>query len=108
MPEPDHEVPAALDPGGDFPRRLAADRAELDRLYARLWLVTPGERQQRLGQIEKLAHRLAGAAGTFGFTAIGEAALGLEEVLIEQREGLLAGEPAIIEARLAALAALLR
>ena len=92
-----------LDPEGRFRARLAADRRLLAGLSRQLWRESPRGRQDRLEEIETLAHRLAGAAGTFGFAAVGEAALALEDVLIEQREGLLRGERAALAARLAAL-----
>jgi HPt (histidine-containing phosphotransfer) domain-containing protein len=92
-----------LDPGGRFQARLAADRRRLAALSRDLWRQSPPVRQNRLEEIETLAHRLAGAAGTFGFVAVGEAALALEDVLIEQREGLLRGERAALAARLVVL-----
>jgi HPt (histidine-containing phosphotransfer) domain-containing protein len=108
MPEPDRTGLDLLDPDGAFRTRLAADRRALEQLAAGLWRLAPSARQQRLAAIESLAHGLAGAGGTFGFVAIGEAALALEDLLIEQRQGLLAGEPAAIDARLAALLAALQ
>jgi HPt (histidine-containing phosphotransfer) domain-containing protein len=92
-----------LDPEGRFLARLAADRRRLAGLSRHLWRQSPRVRQDRLGEIETLVHRLAGAAGTFGFAAVGEAALALEEVLIEQRQSLLRREREVLFARLAAL-----
>jgi HPt (histidine-containing phosphotransfer) domain-containing protein len=92
-----------LDPEGRFLARLAVDRRRLASLSRHLWRESPRNRQDRLGEIETLAHRLAGAAGTFGFAAVGEAALALDDVLIEQRQSLLRGEQDVLLARLAAL-----
>jgi HPt (histidine-containing phosphotransfer) domain-containing protein len=103
MPEPDRADLDLLDPDGTFPARLASDRDTLQRLADGLWRIPPLARQQRFARIENIAHGLAGAAGTFGFAAVGEAALALEDLLLEQREGLLAAEAEAIDARLAAL-----
>lgn len=108
MPEPDRTGLELLDPDGAFRARLAADRHSLEQLAADLWRLAPTVRQQRLAAIESLAHGLAGAGGTFGFVAISDAALALEELLIEQRQGLLAGESDAIDARLAVLLARLQ
>lgn len=104
QPGPTAEELRLLDPEGGFLARLVADRRRLAGLTHRLWRVSAQLRQDRLREIESLAHRLAGAAGTFGFVATGDAALALEELLIEQRQGLLGGEPAAVSARLATLA----
>jgi periplasmic divalent cation tolerance protein len=104
---PTAEALQLLDPEGGFPARLAADRQRLADLTDRLWRVSPQLRQDRLRELESLAHRLAGAAGTFGFPAVGDAALALEELLIEQREGLPGGERAALATRFAMLAAAL-
>jgi len=66
---------ALLDIDGSFRRRLADDRATLAALERKL--------EQRgirvLAAVAVLAHRLAGAAGTFGHDGIGEAAALLEQ-----------------------------
>jgi len=104
QPGPTAEELRLLDPEGGFLARLVADRRRLAGLTHRLWRVSPQLRQDRLREIESLAHRLAGAAGTFGFVATGDAALALEELLIEQRQGLIGSEQAAVSARLATLA----
>jgi HPt (histidine-containing phosphotransfer) domain-containing protein len=69
---------ARLDPDGSFGARLIEDRAELARLAGRIDPRSDAGREA-LAELERLAHRLAGAAGTFGYPEIGEAALALEE-----------------------------
>jgi HPt (histidine-containing phosphotransfer) domain-containing protein len=59
-----------LPPDAHFIRRLADDRAE----FMRLSVVS----REHRGGIEALAHRLAGAAGIFGFVEIGDLAAALE------------------------------
>jgi HPt (histidine-containing phosphotransfer) domain-containing protein len=58
-----------LDPDGSFVERLAADRLAILRLI-------------ETGHLEELGpilHRLAGAAGTFGFAEIGDLAIALDD-----------------------------
>jgi HPt (histidine-containing phosphotransfer) domain-containing protein len=69
---------ALLDPDGAFSSRLAEDRKVLTELARGLWTVAAEARQLRLAEIEALAHRLGGAAGTFGYAAISAAAFELE------------------------------
>ncbi len=76
-----------LDPDGVFPRRLADDRAALVGYAGDLWRLEPGEREGRLRQIATLAHRLGGAAGTFGYHAVSEAALLLEDEILGRQPG---------------------
>jgi HPt (histidine-containing phosphotransfer) domain-containing protein len=81
MAEP-RPVPGAaelllLDPDGGFRDRLAADRAAL---------AAAGSRRRR-GGLTIIAHRLAGAAGTFGYPEISDAALALEDATIGAAEG---------------------
>jgi chemotaxis protein histidine kinase CheA len=78
---------ALLDPDGLFPVRLAGDRAALAVHADALWTLGAEARKTRLKQIATLAHRLGGAAGTFGYHAISEAALALEDVILERRPG---------------------
>lgn len=97
------EVPTAaelalLDPDGSFVARLAGDRAAFAALAARL---EGGDDDGALAGIELLAHRLGGAAGTFGHAAVGAAALDLEEYVIALRGG--GGDRAATTAGLAAL-----
>lgn len=85
---PSPEELKLLDPEGTFPARLAADRAVLVELAGDLagdWAVPGGNAgAERLRDIATLAHRLAGAAGTFGFQAVGDAALALELRIVER------------------------
>jgi len=90
---------ALLDPDGSFIRRLAEDQAVLAALGA-----GPFD-DGALAGIQLLAHRLAGAAGTFGHAAVGAAALDLEEGVIDLRDG--RGTSAAISRRLAVLLAAL-
>ncbi len=78
---------AVLDPDGIFPLRLAGDRAALVDLSANLWALAAEVREKRLRRMATLAHRLAGAAGTFGYSAISDAALALEEKILEGLPG---------------------
>jgi len=80
-----------LDPDGSFPARLAEDRAVLAGLAHGLWLAAAEAKQRRLAKIEVLAHRLGGAAGTFGYEAVSAAALELEDCIATWRE---AADPA--------------
>lgn len=72
---------ALLDPDGSFRHRLASDLQILARFSA------PALMPADLAEIELLAHRLAGAAGTFGFAEVSDAALALEDAAIEARAG---------------------
>lgn len=78
---------ALLDPDGSFTQRLAEDRVALAALARILEPapVPPGD--AALAAIQILAHRLAGAAGTFGHGAVSEAALALEDSVIGLRQG---------------------
>jgi DNA-binding response OmpR family regulator/HPt (histidine-containing phosphotransfer) domain-containing protein len=63
------------DLAADFLARLADDRRELSALAARVG----ADDDSPLPRLAQLAHRLAGAAGTFGFRSIGVAAASLED-----------------------------
>jgi HPt (histidine-containing phosphotransfer) domain-containing protein len=76
---------AVLDPDGAFIRRLRDDRDALIGLAADLWSAPEHLRSARLTKIEALAHRLAGAAGTFGYSEVGAAALELESRIATPR-----------------------
>ena len=69
---------ALLDPDGSFVGRLKTDRDALAKLASGLWATPLAARRKQLTEIEALAHRLAGAAGTFGYPGVGAAALELE------------------------------
>ena len=97
---------ALLDPDGAFWSRLAADRDVLTGLARGLWTAPAESRIRRLAEMEMLAHRLGGAAGTFGYMAISAAALELEAGIVARR-GRAEGPFAEIEDRLAALMAML-
>ncbi|HEY4192479.1 MAG TPA: Hpt domain-containing protein [Mesorhizobium sp.] len=76
---------ALLDPDGVFAGRLAGDRAALIA-----WLdamQTDGAREEQLKHIATLAHRLAGAAGTFGHVEVGDVALKLEALILDREAG---------------------
>jgi hypothetical protein len=63
---PDPADLAILDPDGSFVCRLSVDWDRLARLGDGLWAAPEDKRRLRLAELEELAHRLAGAAGTFG------------------------------------------
>jgi HPt (histidine-containing phosphotransfer) domain-containing protein len=93
-----------LDPDGAFPARLAQDRGMLAGLARGLWKASAETRRRRLAEIEALAHRLGGAAGTFGYGAVSAAAFELEDGLAAGGAALEASESrAAIEAGLASL-----
>ena len=74
---------AILDPTGSFRQRLVDDRLVIAGLVENLW--SAPDRTGRIAQLEVVVHRLAGAAGTFGFAAISEAAIAMEDGLIAAR-----------------------
>lgn len=76
-----------LDPDGLFPARLAGDRASLADHAKALEALDKGAQSRSLKDIATLAHRLGGAAGTFGYGAVSGAALALEDVVLERRPG---------------------
>lgn len=78
---------ALLDPAGVFPQRLAEDRAALASHSESMWRLDPPAREERLRRIATLAHRLGGAAGTFGYHAVSDAALALEDEILAQQSG---------------------
>jgi HPt (histidine-containing phosphotransfer) domain-containing protein len=64
-----------------FATRLRRDRGAIAALERRLAADAPwDEVAARLAAIESLAHRLAGAAGTFGRPLVGEAARRVERL----------------------------
>ena len=93
-----------LDPDGAFPSRLKEDRDVLMALARGLWKAS-GEGQQRcLAEIEALAHRLGGAAGTFGYGAVSTAAFALQDGIAAGAEAADSAEcRSAIEAGLASL-----
>ena len=78
---------ALLDPDGTFPARLAGDRDALAGYADGLWALEAEALRERLREIATLAHRLAGAAGTFGYHGVGDAALALEERILDRQPG---------------------
>lgn len=73
MRQPSPEELRQLDPDGHFGQRLAADCAAILALR---------ERSDREA-LQAIVHRLAGAAGTFGFTEVGELALMIDDRFTE-------------------------
>jgi HPt (histidine-containing phosphotransfer) domain-containing protein len=82
----DGAVLALLDPEGKFLQRLAGDQRLLKRLSLELWTLPKAQLRSRLDRLAVLAHRLAGAAETFGFAAIGARAIALEDAVGEGRD----------------------
>jgi HPt (histidine-containing phosphotransfer) domain-containing protein len=78
---------ALLDPDGAFSSRLVADREILSELARGLRRASAEARQRPLAEIEALAHRLGGAAGTFGYAAVSAAAFELEARIGVERGG---------------------
>jgi HPt (histidine-containing phosphotransfer) domain-containing protein len=64
-----------------FEERLRRDRATIAEVLARLRADAPWHKiAPEIVEIEALAHRLAGAAGTFGYPALGTAASEVERL----------------------------
>jgi len=105
-PAPDKAALALLDPDGRFLDRLRQDRAALAELLRAL-RKDDGEGKAILAALETLAHRLAGAAGTFGYGAIGDAAMELEDWLTEAEDTAPCDFPGMVTDKAARLAALL-
>ena len=64
-----------LDPDGSFRARLAADRA----------MVASLDESGDLRELREIVHRLAGAAGTFGYPELGDVAIELDEAFRDGR-----------------------
>lgn len=77
-----------------YVQALPARLAQLDSLAG--GLDEPALRASTLSALERLAHSLAGSAGTFGLHALGDAARALELAIDEVLEG--AGEGAHLPA----------
>lgn len=73
QPMPSAADLALLDPDGLFRDRLVADRAELER------------HREDFTRVRVLVHRLAGAAGTFGYDELGAVAMTLDDQLAAGR-----------------------
>jgi len=91
-----------------FQERLRRDRATIAGLLARLRAdATWHEIAADIVEIESLAHRLAGAAGTFGYAALGAAASEVERLTEGWRKrpptGLTPRRHALLRRRVAAL-----
>ncbi|HEY2137218.1 MAG TPA: response regulator [Xanthobacteraceae bacterium] len=84
---------------GEFAERLRRDSAVL--VESRAPAGTDGHSPERLAQLQDCAHKLAGAAGIFGFAKVSAAAAALERSVVERREG--RGRPGRLEAELDAL-----
>jgi len=87
----------------DFVLRARKDAAALAE--CRRHLVTRGSLPDRLGDLRTIAHGLAGAAGTYGFTEISDAAAALEHNVTAELAG--NGTPPQTKKRLDVLLALL-
>jgi len=111
----EHRPAAAepVDPLADLRRRfLARSRQRLDELTAIVAAPTLGP--PALERLVRLAHQLAGSAGTFGCAELGRAAARLEDAAVEQAAtaggrplpprlaGILAARLAVVEAALEA------
>jgi HPt (histidine-containing phosphotransfer) domain-containing protein len=73
-PKPSKADLEVLDPDGRFRARLEADRQAIAEL---------GDRHD-LDEVRRIVHRLAGAAGTFGYREVGEIAIGLDDRFIAE------------------------
>jgi CheY-like chemotaxis protein len=82
-----------------FRERLRTDAATL--LRCRETLRSDSTSSGALAELQSCAHKLAGAAGIFGYQDVSGAASALEESIIDGRSG--GGTPASIEANLGAL-----
>ena len=65
--------------GDRFRERSLADASELERLG---FTIDQAENAEAAETIRRIAHRLSGSAGTFGFPDLSEAAGQLEEVVL--------------------------
>lgn len=77
-PRPSEQDLKLLDPDGSFRTRLESDRQAIAQISD----------SGNLGELERLVHGLAGAAGTFGYTEIGNVAIELDDRFV-------AGEPVL-------------
>lgn len=77
----------------DYQRALPGKMAQIHALWRAL--DAGGEAPSPLADLERLAHTLAGAAGTFGFGEVGQAAKALELLLRPAVEGDGAGPAAL-------------
>jgi HPt (histidine-containing phosphotransfer) domain-containing protein len=74
-PRPSVEDLQVLDPAGRFRARLEADRQAIAELSD----------TGTLDELRQVVHRLAGAAGTFGYAEVGETAIALDEAFTAGR-----------------------
>jgi CheY-like chemotaxis protein len=79
---PDDELAQEMD---GFRERLRTDSATLVRLRAKLR--DSATATSALEELQTLTHKLAGAAGLYGFDAVGLAASALEQATAERRSG---------------------
>jgi HPt (histidine-containing phosphotransfer) domain-containing protein len=68
---------ALIDPGGTFRDRLARDLQTLVALR---------REHDAADELETVIHRLAGAAETFGYVAVGQIAITLDDAFVRARE----------------------
>jgi diguanylate cyclase (GGDEF)-like protein len=84
MDKQDNTIPQTLQQhlqqlGQQFSERLRQELPELAQQGERLLQSSEGQRQQLLPALRDQLHRLAGTAGTFGFTQLGQQARELEQ-----------------------------
>ena len=75
QPSPSAADLRVLDPDGTFRNRLVADHEAVGALSD----------SHDLAPLQPIVHRLAGAAGTFGYAGLGEVAIELDEQFREGR-----------------------
>lgn len=82
----ENPLPAALQEklnrlGEQFASHLADELPRLQRLAEQLLVSEATQRRQQMEQSRDALHRLAGSAGTFGFSSLGQQARELERQL---------------------------
>jgi DNA-binding response OmpR family regulator len=70
-----------------FRARLRNERTKLMALQARLGSPASSQESQDVEELQVVVHKLAGAAGIFGFHAVSQAATQLEELIIDTKSG---------------------
>lgn len=70
-------------------------RQRLDQLGEQLARLRRGAEDGDLDQAQRLAHRICGSAGSFGFTAAGEAVRTIDQILLSIQERQIIPSPAL-------------